>query len=75
MDCEQEFYLCQNCFHVADGKDEHHQRPMFHYTGFQAGDAQIKPVLDEAGNLKTRAPRWYVEKKWPHALVPRPTQE
>lgn len=70
MDCEKEFYLCPKCFHIADAVQEHHQRPMFRYAGFQPGHAQIKPVQDEAGNLKSRAPRWFVEKQWPHAVGP-----
>lgn len=70
MDSEREFYLCSSCFDIAEVRQEHHQRPMIHYRGYQVGDPQIKPVLDEGGNLRTRAPRWFVEKKWPHALVP-----
>lgn len=68
MDCEREFFLCAKCFHVADVGQEHHRRRMLHYDGFPAGDAQIRPPQDSAGNLKSRAPRWFVEKQWPHAL-------
>lgn len=75
MDSECEFYLCASCFDIAEVKQEHHRRPMFHYRGFRAGDAQIKPVIDEGGSLKTRAPRWFVEKRWPHALASRVVQE
>ena len=70
MDCEREFFLCPKCFHVAEIRQEHHRRLMFHYVGFQVGNDQIKPVQDGAGTLKTRAPRWFVEKQWPHALQP-----
>lgn len=68
MDCEREFFLCPTCFHVADVSQEHHRRRMLHYAGFTAGDEQIRPVQDSAGSLKSRAPRWFVEKQWPHAL-------
>lgn len=75
MDSEREFYLCASCFEITEVKKEHHRRPMFHYRGFRAGDVQIKPLLDTGGNLKTRAPRWFVEKRWPHALGPKGMQE
>lgn len=68
MDCERAFFLCPKCFHVADVSQEHHRRRMLHYGGFQAGHEQIRPLQDGAGNLKSRAPRWFVEKQWPHAL-------
>lgn len=75
MDSEREFYLCPSCFDISDAEQEHHRRAMFHYRGFQAGHSQIKPVLDEGGNLRTRAPRWFVEQKWPHALARRGMQK
>lgn len=68
MDCEREFFLCPKCFHVADVSQEHHLRRMFHYVGFQAGHEQLGPIQDNSGNLKGRAPRWFVEKQWPHAV-------
>lgn len=68
MDCEREFFLCPACFHIEEARREHHQRQMFHYAGFQAGDEQIKPLQDRSGNLTSRAPRWFVERRWPHAL-------
>ena len=68
MDCEREFYLCPACFRVEEESQEHHQRRMIYYAGFALGDAALKPPQDEAGNLTTRAPRWFVQQRWPHAL-------
>ena len=68
MDCEREFFLCPKCFHVAQASEEHHQRSMFHYSGYRLGDEHIKPLQDGAGNLKSRAPRWFIAQQWPHVL-------
>lgn len=68
VDCETEFYICSCCFHVAEARQEHHRRPMVHCPGYPAGHPSLKPPLDEKGNLVSRAPRWFVEQQWPHAV-------
>lgn len=68
MNWEVEFYICPKCFRIAQARKKHHQRQMLHCAGFPAGDTQLKPPQDEQGNLKSRAPRWFVEQRWPHAI-------
>jgi hypothetical protein len=31
------------------------------YGGFVPGDEQLKPAMDESGQLKSAAPRWFLE--------------
>ena len=47
-DCD--FYICSVCFNT-------HEAPT---TCFRPGDADLKPLMDEAGNLKSSAPRWFL---------------
>ncbi len=61
MNTEQDFYICLFCFFASETNDECHDRLMAHYTGFPVGDTRLKPILDEAGGVKTRMPRWMLE--------------
>jgi hypothetical protein len=65
METQQEFYICPTCFHVSEAYPELHEHEMLHYSGYAAGDQQLKPTIDEDGNLKTRAPRWFSTPKLP----------
>jgi hypothetical protein len=41
---------------------------MMHYGGFPANHQQLKPLVDREGNLKTRAPRWFLAQIQPSIL-------
>ena len=60
MNTEQEFYICKFCFCTSETNQQCHDRVMTHYPGFPAGDVQLGPVINEAGETKTRMPRWMI---------------
>ena len=61
MDPKYMFYLCPICFEVSEFECEHHGRPMVRCDAGQPGDERRKPIINGGGNLKTRAPRWFLE--------------
>jgi hypothetical protein len=58
-DCN--FYLCPTCFTTAETQHECHGHVMIYCGDLQPGDERLKPVFDKEGNLKSRAPRWFLE--------------
>ena len=58
-DCD--FYICTTCFRTSETEEECHGRMMLHCGQLQPGDPRLKPLLDSEGDLKTRAPRWFLE--------------
>ena len=58
MNTEQEFYICMFCFCTSETNNQCHDRIMAHYPGFPVGDPELKPVVAESGDIKTRMPRW-----------------
>jgi hypothetical protein len=65
METEREFYICPTCFHVSEAHPEWHEHKMLRYPGYPAGHPQLKPPVDDKGNLKARAPRWFLKQKQP----------
>lgn len=61
MNTEQEFYICLFCFCASETNDQCHERAMTHYPGFPTGDARLKPLMAESGEIKTRMPRWMLK--------------
>lgn len=55
-------YLCGHCFKMSDEFQECCGHRMTRYDAGEPGDARSKPLMDERGNLKTRAPVWWVER-------------
>lgn len=55
------FYLCPYCFEVSEVEGDHHGHRMIRCDAGEPGDERRKPVIDERGNLKSRAPRWFLE--------------
>ncbi len=55
------FYLCPYCFEVSEVAGDHHGHRMLRCNAGESGDERRKPVIDECGNLKSRAPRWFLE--------------
>lgn len=58
-DCN--FYICPTCFETSETPRECHGQMMIHCAALPAGHEDLKPLFDEEGNLKTRAPAWFVE--------------
>lgn len=58
-DCN--FYICPTCFRVSEEPAACHEQTMLHCSNLQPGDPRLKPLMDDTGDLKNRAPRWFVE--------------
>jgi hypothetical protein len=61
MNANTTFYLCPMCFEVSGVEGEHHGQRMICCDAGQPGDERRKPVIDERGNVKSHAPRWFLE--------------
>ena len=62
MDQECNFYICTVCFNTAESEQDCRGQTMLHCGTFQPGDERLKPLLDSDGELKSRAPRWFLER-------------
>ncbi len=58
-DCN--FYICATCFNVSETPITCHDQSMIHCRSLQPGDPRLKPLFDHEGDLKTSAPRWFIE--------------
>ncbi len=54
-------YICPECHWVSLRAVRHHNRKMVKCDAGVPGDPRSKPLFDAAGNLKSRAPRWWIE--------------
>lgn len=70
-DCE--FYICPICFTTSEKAGEHHNHEMVFCKQLPVGHEQLKPIIDLEGDLKTRAPRWFLEAVWDEAGIAYPT--
>ena len=61
MERDCNFYICPTCFNTAEITRECHGKPMIYCGSLQPGDERLKPLYDKEGNLKSRAPRWFLE--------------
>jgi hypothetical protein len=64
-DCE--FYICPIRFTTSEVAGEHHNHQMVFCKQLPLGHEQLKPIIDLEGDLKTRAPRWFLEAVWDEA--------
>ncbi len=55
------FYICPMCFRVSETQETCHDRPMLACDAGSAGDERRKPLMDNAGQIVSRAPRWFIE--------------
>ena len=55
-------YVCQECFTMAGEARTCCEHKMIRLDAGIPGDERSKPLMDERGNLKTRAPLWWVER-------------
>jgi len=59
QDCD--FYICPVCFKTSESEGNCHATTMLHCASLQPGDEQLKPLMDAEGDLRSRAPRWFLE--------------
>ncbi len=55
------FYICPVCFYVQESPGQHHGRRMVHCEELPIGHERLKPIIDAEGDLRTDAPRWFLE--------------
>jgi len=55
------FYICSICFSTNEEPGQCHGLAMVHCGTFEPGDNRLKPLMDEEGNLKSDAPRWFLQ--------------
>jgi len=61
VNSEHIFYLCPVCFETSESGVEYHRHQMIRCDAGQPGDERRKPLVDDSGQLKSRAPRWFLE--------------
>lgn len=61
MNSNRPFYICCTCFRTSETPLECHEHLMVCCGGFVPGDERLKPAMDERGQLKSAAPRWFLE--------------
>jgi hypothetical protein len=61
---ECEFYICSVCFQVSETPGRHHENAMIFCRQLPPGSLELKPLMDESGDLRSRAPRWFLEAVW-----------
>lgn len=55
---EARFYICPQCFLASYYQQECHGHLMIPCNADQAEDC--KPLVDKEGNIKSRAPKWFI---------------
>ncbi len=55
------FYICPDSFEIYEEPGKNHHGNPFVPCFAATVDADLRPVTDEQGNLKSRAPRWYLK--------------
>jgi hypothetical protein len=71
-DCE--FHICPVCFTTSEEPGVHHGHEMVHCRRLPVGHDRLKPIFDESGRLKTRAPRWFLQAVWEAAGIAYPPE-
>ena len=61
MDPPDSFYICPYCFQICEHDSRCHNHPMVLCTPGRWGAAARMPLTNPRGELKSRAPRWYLE--------------
>jgi hypothetical protein len=61
MAVKRTFYICPVCFVVRQEAGTHHGRSMIHCKDVPVGDEMLQPEFFMDGNLKSRAPRWFLQ--------------
>ncbi len=61
MNAERLFYLCPTCFEASEIDSECHRHRMIACDAGDWDDERRKPIIDDDGHLRSRAPRWFLE--------------
>ena len=61
MTIDREFYICPVCFDIHKTAGSHHGRMMIHCKELPVGHEMLQPEFFLDGNLKSRAPRWFLQ--------------
>jgi hypothetical protein len=61
MNADQIFYLCPRCFEAFDIEPTNHPHAVLRINTAEFDAESRKPVMDKDGNLKSSAPRWFLE--------------
>lgn len=61
MSANPVFYLCPTCFEAFDSEPTDHPHTVLRINTAEWDAESRKPVMDKDGNLKSRAPRWFLE--------------
>lgn len=69
------FYICPVCFLVSEEPGMHHNRQMVYCQELPVGDDRLKPVISREGDLKSHAPRWFLEAVWEAAGMEYPAKK
>ena len=59
MSANESLFMCPTCFEVSAARSECHGHTMVRFVTGRPGDDVRKPVMDGAGRLESRAPRWF----------------
>jgi hypothetical protein len=68
MNVERVFFLCPTCFHVAVDRAVDHPHPMLRIDAGALDDERRRPLIDAGGQIRTHAPRWFIETLNPDAF-------
>ena len=55
------FYLCPKCFEAFEAEPSLHQHAVLHIDTAQLDVESRQPLMDNQGNLRSSAPRWFLE--------------
>lgn len=69
MYTQQSFFLCRNCFRIAENCENCHGENMVLYDAVPAGHRQLKPLTSATGRLRSPAPRWFLAQTWPQDSI------
>ena len=61
MNTNPVFYLCPKCFEAFDSEPTDHPHAILCINTAELDIESRRPVMDQDGNLHSRAPRWFLE--------------
>lgn len=61
METNPIFYLCPKCFETFETEPSNHQHTVLRIDPAKLDADSRKPLMDSQGNLRSSAPRWFLE--------------
>ncbi|HSD85352.1 MAG TPA: hypothetical protein VLG46_15930 [Anaerolineae bacterium] len=61
METDSIFYLCPKCFETFEAEPALHRHAVLRIDTAQLDAESRKPLMDSQGNLRSSAPRWFLE--------------